>query len=207
MKNERWIHISSAETMNPRFKLQNLGFVLLEVLLFTLEKTVKDRLRLLHFPDGEGAELYIHGIIREVGNELVVGSVALFGGLGGGIGECAAEDAGADEGEGDTVQAVVFEDAQGVVIGVEKLLESLGSPTKVGTDCMDDISGVGHVEGRGDDCGTILQRRLILGTGSCQSGYASLFEDHTTDTTSCPKTGISGVDDRIDRLIGTGCVE
>lgn len=207
MKNERWIHIRSAETMNPRFKLQNLGFVLLEVLLFTLEKTVKDRLRLLHFPDGEGAELHIHGIIREVGNELVVGSAALFGGLGGGIGECAAEDAGADEGEGDAVQAVVFEDAQGVVIGVEKLLESLGSPTKVGTDCMDDISGVGHVEGRGDDCGTILQRRLILGTGGTQSGHARLFEDDTTDTTSCPKTGISGVDDRIDRLIGTGCVE
>ena len=207
MKNERWIHIRSAETMNPRFKLQNLGFVLLEVLLFTLEKTVKDRLRLLHFPDGEGAELHIHGIIREVGNELVVGSAALFGGLGGGIGECAAEDAGADEGEGDAVQAVVFEDAQGVVIGVEKLLESLGSPTKVGTDCMDDVSGVGHVEGRGDDCGTILQRRLILGTGGTQSGHARLFEDDTTDTTSCPKTGISGVDDRIDRLIGTGCVE
>ena len=207
MKNERWIHIRSAETMNPRFKLQNLGFVLLEVLLFTLEKTVKDRLRLLHFPDGEGAELHIHGIIREVGNELVVGSAALFGGPGGGIGECAAEDAGADEGEGDAVQAVVFEDAQGVVIGVEKLLESLGSPTKVGTDCMDDISGVGHVEGRGDDCGTILQRRLILGTGGTQSGHARLFEDDTTDTTSCPKTGISGVDDRIDRLIGTGCVE
>ena len=207
MKNERWIHIRSAETMNPRFKLQNLGFVLLEVLLFTLEKTVKDRLRLLHFPDGEGAELHIHGIIREVGNELVVGSAALFGGLGGGIGECAAEDAGADEGEGDAVQAVVFEDAQGVVIGVEKLLESLGSPTKVGTDCMDDISGVGHVEGRGDDCGTILQRRLILGTGGTQSGHARLFEDDTTDTTSCPKTGISGVDDRIDSLIGTGCVE
>ena len=207
MKNERWIHIRSAETMNPRFKLQNLGFVLLEVLLFTLEKTVKDRLRLLHFPDGEGAELHIHGIIREVGNELVVGSAALFGGLGGGMGECAAEDAGADEGEGDAVQAVVFEDAQGVVIGVEKLLESLGSPTKVGTDCMDDISGVGHVEGRGDDCGTILQRRLILGTGGTQSGHARLFEDDTTDTTSCPKTGISGVDDRIDRLIGTGCVE
>lgn len=207
MKNERWIHIRSAETMNPRFKLQNLGFVLLEVLLFTLEKTVKDRLRLLHFPDGEGAELHIHGIIREVGNELVVGSAALFGGLGGGIGECAAEDAGADEGEGDAVQAVAFEDAQGVVIGVEKLLESLGSPTKVGTDCMDDVSGVGHVEGRGDDCGTILQRRLILGTGGTQSGHARLFEDDTTDTTSCPKTGISGVDDRIDRLIGTGCVE
>ena len=105
------------------------------------------------------------------------------------------------------MQAVVFEDAQGVVIGVEKLLESLGSPTKVGTDCMDDISGVGHVEGRGDDCGTILQRRLILGTGGTQSGYAGLFEDHTTDTTSCPKTGISGVDDRIDSLIGTGCVD
>ena len=207
MKNERWIHIRSAETMNPRFKLQNLGFVLLEVLLFTLEKTVKDRLRLLHFPDGEGAELHIHGIIREVGNELVVGSAALFGGLSGGIGEISAKDAGADEREGDAVQAVVFEDAQGVVIGVEKLLESLGSPTKVGTDCMDDISGVGHVEGRGDDCGTILQRRLILGTGGTQSGHARLFEDDTTDTTSCPKTGISGVDDRIDRLIGTGCVE
>ena len=207
MKNERWIHIRSAETMNPRFKLQNLGFVLLEVLLFTLEKTVKDRLRLLHFPDGEGAELHIHGIIREVGNELVVGSAALFGGLGGGIGECAAEDAGADEGEGDAVQAVVFEDAQGVVIGVEKLLESLGSPTKVGTDCMDDVSGVGHVEGRGDDCGTILQRRLILGTGGTQSGHARLFEDHTTDATASPKATVCGVDDCIDRLIGAGCVD
>ena len=172
-----------------------------------LNHAVKDSLCILHLFSGKCAELYIHGIIREVGNELVVGSAALFGGLGGGIGECAAEDAGADEGEGDAVQAVVFEDAQGVVIGVEKLLESLGSPTKVGTDCMDDISGVGHVEGRGDDCGTILQRRLILGTGGTQSGHARLFEDDTTDTTSCPKTGISGVDDRIDRLIGTGCVE
>ena len=134
MKNERWIHIRSAETMNPRFKLQNLGFVLLEVLFFTLEKTVKDRLRLLHFSGREGTKLHIHGIIREVGNELVVGSAALFGGLGGGVREVAAEDAGADEGEGDAVQAVVFEDAQGVVIGVEKLLESLGGSAKIGAN-------------------------------------------------------------------------
>ena len=207
MKNERWIHIRSAETMNPRFKLQNLGFVLLEVLLFTLEKTVKDRLRLLHFPDGEGAELHIHGIIREVSYELVVGTAALFGGLGGGIGEGAAENAGADEGEGDAVEAVVFEDTQGIVVGIEQLLEGCGGPAKVGADCMDDVLGIGHVKGGGDDCGAVLQRSLVLGTGGGQGNQTCLFEDYTTDATAGPKTAVCGVDDCIDSLIGAGCVD
>ena len=77
-----------------------------------MNHAVKDRLRILHLFDGECTELYIHGIIREVGDEFVVGTAALFGGLGGGVGEGAAEDAGADEWEGDAVEAVVFEDAQ-----------------------------------------------------------------------------------------------
>ena len=172
-----------------------------------LNHAVKDSLCVLHLFSGKCTKLHIHGIIWEVGNELVVGSAALFGGLGGGVGEGAAEDSGADEREGDAVQAIVFEDTQGIVVGIEQLLESLGGSAKVRANCVDDVSGVGHVEGRGDDCGTILQRRLILGTGGTQSGYAGLFEDHTTDTTSCPKTGISGVDDRIDSLIGTGGVD
>ena len=207
MKNERWIHIRSAETMNPRFKLQNLGFVLLEVLLFTLEKTVKDRLRLLHFPDGEGAELHIHGIIREVGNELVVGSAALFGGLGGGVGEGAAEDAGADEGEGDAVQAIVLEDTQGIVVGVEQLLESLGGSAKVGADCVDDVSGVGHVKGGGDDCGTVFQGSLVFGTRSGQGGHAGFFEDHAADSSAGPKTTVCSIDNGVDNLIGAGGVD
>ena len=129
-----------------------------------MNHTVKDSLRILHLFRGEGAELYINRIIREVGNELVVGSAALFGGLGGGIGEVAAEDAGADEGEGDAVQAVVFEDEQGIVVGIEQLFKGLGGPAKVGADCVDDVSGVGHVEGRGDDCGTVFQGGVVLGT-------------------------------------------
>lgn len=172
-----------------------------------LNHAVKDSLCILHLFSGESTKLHIHGIVRVVVDELLVRPAALFGGLGGGVGESAAEDAGADEGEGDAVQAVVFEDTQGIVVGVEQLLESLGGSAKVGADCVDDVSGVGHVKGGGDDCGTILQRRLILGTGGTQSGHARLFEDDTTDTTSCPKTGISGVDDRIDSLIGTGCVD
>ena len=168
---------------------------------------VKDSLRILHLFRGEGAELYIYGIIREVSHELVVGAATLFGGLGGGGGEGAAEDAGADEGEGDAVEAVVFEDAQGVVVGIEQLLEGRGGAAKVGADCVDDVSGVGHVKGGGDDCGAVLQRCLVLAAGGGQSGHAGLLEDHAADPSAGPKTGISGVDDRIDRLIGSGCVE
>ena len=172
-----------------------------------MNHAVKDILRILHLFCGEGAELYINRIIREVGDELVVGTAALFGGFGGWIGEGAAEDAGADEGEGDAVEAVVFEDAQGIVVGVEQLLEGLGSPAKVGADGVDDVLGVGHVKGRGDDCGAVLQRSLVLGTGGGQSGHAGLLEDHTADTTASPKAAVCGVDDRIDRLIGAGCVD
>ena len=117
-----------------------------------MNHAVKESLRILHLFRGEGAELYINRIIREVSYELVVGTAALFGGLGGGVGEGAAEDAGADEGEGDAVEAVVFEDAQGIVVGIELFLEGSGGPTKVGADCVDDIPGVGHVKGRGNNC-------------------------------------------------------
>ena len=172
-----------------------------------MNHAVKDRLRILHLFRGESTELYIHGIIREVRYELVIGAAALFGGLGGGVGEGAAEDAGADEGEGNAVEAVVFEDAQGIVVGIEQFLEGSGGPAKVGADCVDDVPGVGHVKGRGDDCGAVLQRSLILGAGGSQSGHAGLFEDHTADTTASPKTAVCGVDDRIDRLIGAGCVD
>lgn len=166
-----------------------------------------DSLCILHLFSGESTELHIHGIVRIVVDELLVRTAALFSGLGGGIGESSAEDAGADEGEGDAVQIVVFEDAQGIVVGIEQLLEGSGSPAKVRADCVDDILGVGHVKGGGDDCGAVLQRCLVLAAGGGQSGHARLFENDTTDTTSCPKTGISGVDDRIDSLIGTGCVD
>ena len=168
---------------------------------------VKDSLRILHLFCGECTELYIHEIIREVSYELVVGTAALFGGLGGGVGEGAAEDAGADEGEGNAVEAVVFEDAQGIVVGIEQFLEGRGGAAKVGADCVDDIPGVGHVKGRGDDCGAVLQRSLVLGAGGGQSGHAGLFEDHTADTTASPKAAVCGIDDRIDSLIGAGCVD
>ena len=175
---------------------------------FQIKQSIfKNSIRLLHFSGREGAELYIYGIIREVSYELVVGTAALFGGLGGGIGESAAEDAGADEGEGNAVEAVVFEDTQGIVVGVEQLLEGSGGPAKVGADCVDDIPGVGHVKGRGDDCGAVLQRSLVLGAGGGQSGHTGLFEDHTADTTASPKAAVCGVDDRIDILIGAGCVD
>ena len=167
----------------------------------------KNSIRLLHFTGREGTELYIYGIIREVSYELVVGSAALFGGLGGGVGEGAAEDAGADEGEGDAAEAVVFEDTQGIVVGIEQFLEGRGGAAKVGADCMDDVLGVGHVKGRGNDCGAVLQRSLVLGAGGGQSGHAGLFEDDTTDTAAGPKTAVCGVDDRIDSLIGAGCVD
>ena len=72
---------------------------------------------------------------------------------------------------------------------------------------MDDIPGVGHVKGRGDDCGAVFQRSLILGAGGGKSGHAGLFEDHTADTTAGPKAAVCGVDDRIDSLIGAGCVD
>lgn len=172
-----------------------------------MDHAVKDRLRILHLFCGECTELYIYRIIREVGDELVVGTAALFGGLGGGVGEGAAEDAGADEGEGDAVEAIVFEDTQGIVVGIEQLLEGRGGPAKVGADCMDDVLGVGHVKGRGDDCGAVLQRSLVLGTGGGQSGHTGLFEDYTADTTASPKTAVCGIDDRIDSLIGAGCID
>ena len=172
-----------------------------------MNHAVKDRLRILHLFYRECTELYIHGIIREVSYELVVGTAALFGGFGGWIGEGTAEDAGADEGEGDAVEAVVFEDAQGIVVGIEQLLEGRGGPAEVGADCVDDVPGVGHVKGRGDDCGAVLQRSLVLGAGGGQSSHTGLFEDHTADTTTSPKAAVCGVDDRIDRLIGAGCVD
>ena len=151
-----------------------------------MNHAVKDHLRILHLFSGKSTELYIHGIIREVGDEFVVGTAALFGGLGGGIGEGAAEDAGADEGEGDAVEAIVFEDTQGVVVSIEQLLEGSGGPAKVGADCVDDVFGVGHVKGGGDDCGAVLQRSLVLGTGGGQGNQPRLFEDHTTDATAGP---------------------
>lgn len=172
-----------------------------------MNHAVKESLRILHLFRRECTELYIYGIIREVSYELVIGTAALFGGFGGWIGEGAAEDAGADEGEGNAVEAVVFEDTQGIVVGIEQFLEGSGGPAKVGADCMDDVLGVGHVKGRGDDCGAVLQRSLILGTGGGQSGYAGLFEDDTADTTASPKAAVCGVDDRIDSLIGAGCVD
>ena len=172
-----------------------------------LHHAVKDRQCVLHLFRGECTELYIHGIIREVRYELVVGTAALFGGLGGGVGEGAAEDAGADEGEGDAVEAVVFENAQGIVVGIEQFLEGRGGPAKVGADCMDDVPGVGHVKGRGDDCGAVLQRSLVLGAGGGQGNQTRLFEDHTTDATAGPKTAVCGVDNRVDNLIGAGCVD
>ena len=172
-----------------------------------MNHAVKDRLRILHLFYRECTELYIHGIIREVSYELVVGTAALFGGFGGWIGEGTAEDAGADEGEGDAAEAVVFEDAQGIVVGIEQFLEGRGGPAEVGADCMDDVLGVGHVKGRGDDCGAVLQRSLVLGTGGGQSGHAGLLEDHTADTTASPKTAVCGVDDCIDSLIGAGGVD
>ena len=172
-----------------------------------LHHAVKNSFCGLHFSDREGAEFYIHGIIREVSYELAVGSAALFGGLGGGIGEVAAEDAGADEGEGDAVQTVVFDDTQRVVVCLEQFPEGSGCPAKIRADCVDDIPGVGHVKGRGDDCGAVLQRSLVLGAGGGQSGDTGLFEDHTADTTASPRTAVCGVDDRIDSLIGTGCVD
>ena len=172
-----------------------------------MDHAVKDRLRILHLFSGESTELYIYGIIRKVSHELVVGAAALFGGLGGGVGEGAAEDAGADKGEGNAVEAVVFKDTQGIVVGIEQLLEGCGGPAKVGADCVDDVPGVGHLEGRCDDCGAVLQWSLVLGAGGGQSGHAGLFEDHTADTTASPKAAVCGVHDRIDRLIGAGCVD
>lgn len=64
-------------------------------------------------------ELYIYRIIRGVSHELVVGAAVLLGGLSRGFEESATEDAGVDEG-GETV---VPEDVQGIVAGVEQLLE------------------------------------------------------------------------------------
>lgn len=172
-----------------------------------LNHAVKDSLCILHLFSGKCAELYIHGIIREVGNELVVGSAALFGGLGGGIGESAAEDAGADEGEGDAVQAVVFEDTQGIVVGIEQLLESLGGSAKIGANCVDDVYGVSHVKGGGDDCGTVFQGSLVLGTRSGQGGHASLLEDHAADPSAGPQMVICCIDNGVDNLIGAGGVD
>lgn len=166
----------------------------------------EDSFRLQHLLCRECTELYIHGIIREVGDELLVRPAALLGRLSGGIGEAAAEDAGADEGEGDAVQAIVLENAQGIVVSIEQFFECCGGSAKVGADCVDDVLGVGHVKGGSDDCGAVLQGRLILGAGGGQSGHAGLFEDHTTDTAASPKTAVCGVDDRIDSLISAGCI-
>lgn len=161
----------------------------------------------MHFFGGEGTELHIHGIVRIVADELHVCPAALFGGFGGGIGEVAAEDAGADEREGDAVQAVVSEDAQGAVVGVEKLLESLGGPTKIGSDCMDDVAGVGHVERRRDHGGAILQGSFVFGTRSGQGGHAGLLENHATDPSTGPKTVVCCIDNSVNRLIGAGGVD
>lgn len=149
----------------------------------------------------------MHGILRVVVDELLVCPAALFGGLGGGIGEVAAEDAGADEREGDAVQTVVSEDAQGVVVGVEKLLESLGSPTKVGSDGMDDVAGVGHVERRRDHGGAVFQGSLVFGARSGQGGHAGLLENHATDPSTSPKTVVCCIDNSVNRLISAGGVD
>ena len=149
----------------------------------------------------------MHGILRVVVDELLVCPAALFGGFGGGIGEVAAEDAGADEREGDAVQAVVSEDAQGVVVGVEKLLESLGGPNKIGSDCMDDVAGVGHVERRRDHGGAIFQGSLVFGARSGQGGHAGILEDHTAAPSAGPKTDVCSVDNSVNRLIGAGGVD
>ena len=105
------------------------------------------------------------------------------------------------------MQLVVLENAQGVVVGIEQLLEGRGGSAKVRADGVDDVLGIGHVKGGGYDCGAILQWCLILGTGGGQSGHAGLFENHTTDATAGPKTAVCGVDDCIDGLIGAGGVD
>ena len=171
------------------------------------DKAVKDLFRIQHLHCGEGTELHIHGIVRIVADELHVCPAALFGGFGGGIGEVAAEDAGADEREGDAVQAVIFEDAQGVVVCIEQFLESRGRSAEVGADCVDDVPGVGHVERRRDHGGAIFQGSLVFGARSGQSGDAGLLENHAADPATGPKAIVCCVDDSINRLIGAGCVD
>ena len=140
-------------------------------------------------------------------DELLVRPAALFGGLGGGGGEVAAEDSGADEREGDAVQAIVLEDTQGIVVGIEQLLESLGGSAKIGANCVDDVSGVGHVKGGGDHGRTIFQRSLVFGTRSGQGGHAGFLEDHAADPSAGPQMVVCCVDDSVNRLIGTGGVD
>ena len=161
----------------------------------------------MHFFGGEGTELHIHGIVRIVADELHVCPAALFGGFGGGIGEVAAEDAGADEGEGDAVQAVVFEDTQGVVVCLEQFPEGSGCPAKIRADCVDDVLGVGHVERRRDHGGTIFQGSLVFGARSSQGGHAGLLEDHAADPSAGPKAVVCCIDNSVNRLIGAGGVD
>lgn len=139
-------------------------------------------------------------------DELLVRQTALFGGLSGGVREVAAEDAGADEREGDAVQAVVSEDTQGVVVGIEQFLEASGHPAEVRSDCVDDVLGVGHVERRRDHGRTIFHGSLVFGTRSGQGGHAGLLEDYAADPTACPQAVVGCIDDSVNRLIGTGGV-
>lgn len=162
---------------------------------------------LQHLLCGESAEYHIHGIVRIVEDELLVCPAALFGGLGGGIGEVAAEDAGADEGEGDAVQTVVFEDTQRVVVCLEQFPEGSGCPAKIRADCVDDVLDVGHVERRRDHGGAILQGSFVFGTRSGQGGHAGLFENHATDPSTGPKTVVCCIDNSVNRLIGAGGVD
>lgn len=162
---------------------------------------------LQHLLCGESAEYHIHGIVRIVEDELLVCPAALFGGLGGGIGEVAAEDAGADEGEGDAVQTVVFEDTQRVVVCLEQFPEGSGCPAKIRADCVDDVLDVGHVERRRDHGGAILQGSFVFGTRSGQSGDAGLLENHAADPSTGPKTVVCCIDNSVNRLIGAGGVD
>lgn len=72
---------------------------------------------------------------------------------------------------------------------------------------MNDVLGIGHVEGGGDDCRVVRQWRLIPDIGGGQSGYTGFFGDYTTGTAASPKTAVCGVVNRIYSLIVIGGVD
>ena len=80
---------------------------------------VKRELGFLHFFRRECTERHINRIFGKVCCEFLIRTATLFGGFSCGIVQGAAKYAGADQREGNAVQAVTHKYTQRIVIGIE----------------------------------------------------------------------------------------
>lgn len=99
---------------------------------FVLHHAVKNHLGLPHRLSRESTQLYIHIVVRIICYEFLICSAALFGGLSNRIIQGATENTRTDQRERNTVQPVVHQHIQRIIVGIEQFLEGCRSSAEVG---------------------------------------------------------------------------